>query len=177
MDIYFYILLIAGTVFLIIFSYWASIKDKRYHGIFRFFSFESLFILILLNYHYWFVNPFGILQIFSWIFLLSSTTIAVIGFYLLKYVGKPKGKIENTSNLITISLYKYIRHPLYLSLILLGFGIFFKHIDIIQIILLAINLVSIVLTAKIEEKELINKFGTEYKEYINKTKMFIPYLF
>jgi protein-S-isoprenylcysteine O-methyltransferase Ste14 len=109
-------------------------------------------------------------------FLVSSTIIASIGFYLLKYVGKPKGKIENTSNLITVSLYKYIRHPLYLSLILFSFGAFFKHIDIFQSILLILNIISLILTAKVEEKELINKFGNEYKEYINKTKMFIPYV-
>jgi protein-S-isoprenylcysteine O-methyltransferase Ste14 len=39
-----------------------------------------------------------------------------------------------------------------------------------------INLVAVYLTAKIEEKEMIARFGRDYIEYIQETKMFLPYL-
>jgi len=171
------IVIILGTIGIIYYSWWVSLKDKRYHGIYRFFSFESIFILILLNITYWFKNPLSIFQIISWIFLFSSIIIALYGFYLLKNLDKPENKMENTTRLINSGLYKYIRHPLYLSLILLGFGALLKNIDYITVILTIINIFALICTAKVEEKEMINQFGNEYNEYINKTKMFIPYIF
>jgi protein-S-isoprenylcysteine O-methyltransferase Ste14 len=170
------VVLIVGTLGLIYISWIGSIKAKRYHGIYRFFSFESIFILVLLNYPAWFRDPLSLIQIISWIFLLSSIFCAFFGFYLLYKKGKPEGQIENTANLVTSGLYKYIRHPLYLSLMLVGFGILLKNIEFIQIILASINIVSLVFTAKVEEKEMTKKFGNEYLDYMKKTKMFFPYI-
>ena len=167
---------IFGTIVIGYFSWWASLKDKRYHGIYRFFSFESIFILILLNIPFWFKNSLSIPQIISWILLLLSILIASYGFYLLKNLGRPDGKMENTTLLITSGLYKYIRHPLYLSLLLLGFGALLKNIDYFKIMLMIINILALIGTAKVEEKEMINKFGDDYKKYMCKTKMFIPYI-
>jgi protein-S-isoprenylcysteine O-methyltransferase Ste14 len=45
-----------------------------------------------------------------------------------------------------------------------------------QIVLGIINLVAVYITARIEENEMISKFGEEYKSYMTETKMFIPYL-
>jgi protein-S-isoprenylcysteine O-methyltransferase Ste14 len=36
--------------------------------------------------------------------------------------------------------------------------------------------VSLILTAKLEERENLSKFGDEYVAYMEKTKMFVPYL-
>lgn len=165
---------IIGTLGIIFLSWWASIRERRYHGIYRFFSFESIFFLILLNHPYWFKNPFSWHQILSWIFLVSSTILAFCGFFQLKKRGKPEGQFEDTTTLVTTGLYKYIRHPLYLSLLFVGFGAFFKHFDYIQIILMATNIIALILTAKVEEKEMIKKFGNEYMEYMKTTRMFIP---
>jgi len=171
------IIFIIGTIGIILFSWWASLKDKRYHGIFRFFSFESIFLLVLLNYSRWFHNPLSLRQIFSWTLLLASLILALLGFYLLYKVGKPEDKVENTTQLITGGLYKYIRHPLYCSLLLGGFGVFLKKPSYIGIILCVINLVAIQLTALTEEKEMVKKFGTDYSDYMAKTKRFIPFIF
>ncbi|MCK4465123.1 MAG: isoprenylcysteine carboxylmethyltransferase family protein [Bacteroidales bacterium] len=171
------VVLILGTLSLIYISWIGSLKPKRYHGIYRFFSFESIFILVLLNYPVWFKDPLSLNQIISWILLLSSIFCAFFGFYLLYEKGKPEGQIENTANLVTSGMYKYIRHPLYLSLMLVGFGILLKNIGFTQIILASINIVFLVFTAKVEEKEMIKKFGNEYLDYMKKTKMFFPYIF
>jgi len=171
------VVLIFGTIGFIYLSWIVSLKEKRYHGIYRFFSFESIFILVLLNYPNWFRDPLSLIQIISWIFLISSIICAFFGFYLLYKRGKPEGQIENTTNLVTTGLYKYIRHPLYLSLMLGGFGVLLKDIGYTQIFLAFINFISLVFTAKVEEKEMIKKFGAEYVDYIKKTKMFFPYIF
>jgi protein-S-isoprenylcysteine O-methyltransferase Ste14 len=170
------IALITGTVCILIFSWFLSIKYKRYHGIARFFAFESVFILVLLNYKVWFTNPFSIHQIFSWILLILSAYVVIDGYLLLKRKGKPDSNFENTSQLVTSGVYGYIRHPLYLSVFLLGTGVMLKDMGKIQLLLGMANLVAVWITATIEENEMITKFGNEYKEYMKKTKMFIPFV-
>jgi len=44
----------AGSLFLS----WGSLRDFRSHGFFRFFAFESILGLFLLNVTYWFRDPF-----------------------------------------------------------------------------------------------------------------------
>jgi protein-S-isoprenylcysteine O-methyltransferase Ste14 len=172
-----YTILIIGTIVIILFSWFLSIKQGRYHGIARFFSFESIFVLILLNYNIWFKTPFSFLQITSWLLLLLSLYTAVTGFLLLSKIGKPDKNFENTSVLVKESLYKYIRHPLYLSLFLLGTGVMIKDPGLTNLAFGVLNLAAIYITARIEEKEMISKFGNEYLEYMKDTKMFIPYIF
>jgi protein-S-isoprenylcysteine O-methyltransferase Ste14 len=171
-----YIVLVSGTIFILLFSWFLSIKYKRYHGIARFFSFESVFILALLNYKMWFINPLSMLQVVSWIFLLLSAYIVIEGYLLLKRKGKPSTNFENTSLLVRSGIYGYIRHPLYLSVFLLGTGVMLKNPGPEQLVLGAINLVALWITARIEEGEMVEKFGDEYRIYMKETKMFIPYI-
>jgi protein-S-isoprenylcysteine O-methyltransferase Ste14 len=168
--------LITGTILILLFSWFLSIKDKRYHGIARFFSFESIFILGLLNLQIWFKDPFSTLQIISWFLLCFSLYPAIAGFLILRKIGKPGSNFENTSVLVKKGLYRYIRHPLYLSLFIFGTGIMLKDPGPAQVILGFINLIAVFLTSKIEEKEMIVRFGQEYQDYMRETKMFIPFL-
>ncbi|MBK8882335.1 MAG: isoprenylcysteine carboxylmethyltransferase family protein [Bacteroidales bacterium] len=171
-----YYTLSAGTLFIILFSWFLSIKFKRYHGIARFFAFESIFILVLLNYKVWFSEPFSIPQIISWLLLILSAYIAVAGYITLKRKGLPDNNFENTSVLVRSGLYHFIRHPLYLSVFMLGTGVMIKQMGILQLCLGTVNLVAIYITARIEEKEMIARFGDDYKEYMKETRMFIPFV-
>jgi protein-S-isoprenylcysteine O-methyltransferase Ste14 len=166
----------AGTLFIILFSWFLSIKYKRYHGIARFFAFESVFILVMLNYKVWFRSPFSPGQIVSWFFLTLSAWIAVSGYLTLKRKGKPEINFENTSVLVKSNLYKYIRHPLYLSIFLFGTGVLLKNPGKYQLVLGIVNLLSIWFTARMEENEMIARFGQEYRDYMQETRMFIPFI-
>jgi len=171
-----YIVLSVGTIVLVIFSWYFSIKDKRYHGISRFFSFESTFILFIMNWRAWFLDPFSWNQIIAWILLFSSIYPVVAGYLLLKRKGKSEKSLENTTILIKSGIYHYIRHPLYCSLLLLGTGIMFKDPGTLQLIAGAVNIIALFFTAKIEEKEMLVRFGDQYVDYMKETKMFIPYI-
>lgn len=171
-----YFVIICGTILIILFSWFLSIKYKRYHGIVRFFAFESIFILVLLNYKVWFVTPFSFLQIVSWILLILSLYVVFAGYMLLKRQGKPEINFENTSVLVKSGIYRLIRHPLYLSVFLLGTGVMLKDPGRIQLVLGTVNLVAVYFTALIEEGEMIAKFGDEYKVYMKETRMFIPFV-
>jgi protein-S-isoprenylcysteine O-methyltransferase Ste14 len=168
--------IISGTILIILFSWFLSVKHKRYHGIARFFAFESIFILFLLNYRVWFTDPLSPHQIVSWLLLTLSIYPVTAGYILLKRIGKPDSNFENTSVLVNSGIYHYIRHPLYLSIFLLGTGIMLKNPGAVQLILGAINLIAIFLTALIEEREMIARFRDEYRGYMKETKMFIPFV-
>jgi protein-S-isoprenylcysteine O-methyltransferase Ste14 len=156
---------------------WPSLRDRRTHGFYRFFALESILILILLNVPHWFRDPFSTRQIASWALLMLSLVLAVHGFHLLQVVGKPEGHIENTSTLVTTGAYRFIRHPLYSSLLLLSWGAFLKDPSAVGFVLAAIALGSLVATARVEERENLARFGPAYAAYIERTKMFIPFLF
>jgi protein-S-isoprenylcysteine O-methyltransferase Ste14 len=164
---------------------WSSLKSLRFHGFYRFFAFESILILVLLNVNYWFVKPFGLYQIISWILLTICTFMAAYGFITLQKLGKPDKKrddpsikgVERTTALVTTGAYNYIRHPLYSSLIYGAWGVFFKQMSALTFALAVIIVVFTTLTAKIEESENISFFGEAYRDYMKRTKMFIPFIF
>ncbi len=156
---------------------WDSLRSLRSHGFFRFFAFESLLVLILLNLGHWFRDPFSARQIASWLLLLTSLSLAVHGFHLLRIIGKPEGEIENTTTLVMLGAYKYIRHPLYASLLLLGWGAFFKDPSLPGGVLILAACAFLTATARVEEAENLGKFGADYAAYMGTTKMFIPFLF
>jgi protein-S-isoprenylcysteine O-methyltransferase Ste14 len=173
MNIY---VLVTGTVVIILFSWFLSLRFGRYHGISRFFAFESIFILLMLNWRYWFLEPFSAIHLLSWCFLILSIYPAVAGYLLLKRKGEPTVNFENTSVLVKSGIYSLIRHPLYLSVFLFGTGVMLKNPGRLQISLGIVNLIAVYITARIEESEMISRFGNDYRGYMKETKMFIPYI-
>jgi protein-S-isoprenylcysteine O-methyltransferase Ste14 len=164
----------------------ASLRAPRSHGFYRFFTWECTLILFLFNVDFWFVQPFAWNQIIAWIFLFSALLPLAFGVGALKTRGKPvtnrEGDLsllafEKTTQLVTSGVYKYIRHPLYSSLLLLTWGIFFKHLSAAGIALAIAATVFLVFTAKADESECIQFFGAEYRDYRKQTKRFIPFLF
>jgi protein-S-isoprenylcysteine O-methyltransferase Ste14 len=167
---------ITGTVVIISFSWFYSVKHGRYHGIPRFFAFESIFLLVLLNIKIWFHDPLSLNQIISWLLLILSVYFGLAGFILLKGNGKSNRNFEETTVLVKSGVYSLIRHPLYFSLFLLGTGVMMKNPGIPAVTLSVVNLIAVWITAQTEEKEMIIKFGEQYKEYMKETKMFIPFI-
>lgn len=171
-----YFTIAAGTIIIALFSWSYSVKHGRHHGIPRFFSFESIFILLVLNIKVWFHDPISPFQLISWIFLIVSAYFGIAGFILLLNRGKPEKNFENTTVLVKTGLYKYIRHPLYSSLLFIGTGIMLKDPASLQVALGVINIIALWFTATTEEKEMVRKFGEDYSAYMKETKMFIPYV-
>jgi protein-S-isoprenylcysteine O-methyltransferase Ste14 len=168
-------ILIILTIGLVIWS-WKSFRDRKAHGFYRFFAFESILALLVINAVYWFIDPFSIIQIVSWILLLGSLVMAVLGFYLLHNVGKPVQGIEDTTVLVRTGIYKYIRHPLYSSLILVAWGIMLKDVSWLSLALVLLATLFSVATAMVEEKENLQRFGDEYANYMKSTKRFLPFI-
>ena len=143
----------------------------------RFLAFESILSLIFLNARDWFLDPFSWRQLLSWFFLFTSLILAGWGFILIKTRGNPSGDFEDTTKLITTGLYRYIRHPLYGSLITFGLGTFLKDPSWAGAGLVMTTILGAVLTARIEERHNLERFGEKYEEYMKKTKRFIPFIY
>jgi protein-S-isoprenylcysteine O-methyltransferase Ste14 len=162
-----------------------TLFDFRSHGFYRFFSWECIIWLFISNYTFWFVDPFSTRQIFSWIFLFWSAYVVIAGVILLKKAGKPVEsrndtmlyKFEKTSELVDHGIYRFIRHPLYSSLLFLTWGIFLKHTTVLLLIVALLSTAFLYLTAIFDEKECTAYFGEKYIDYMKRSKRFIPFIF
>ncbi|MFL7814020.1 MAG: methyltransferase family protein [Anaerolineales bacterium] len=143
----------------------------------RFLAFESILSLLFLNARGWFTDPFAIHQVISWVLLCGSAVLAGHGFWLIKSQGQPAGDLEDTTELITSGAYRYIRHPLYASLILLALGAYFKDPSALGAFLASTAGLGAFLTARTEERFNLERFGDPYREYMGRTKRFIPFIF
>jgi len=169
-------MLLGLFVFLSVLLLAFTLSRPHRHRFYRFFAFECLLGLVILNAESWFKRPFSLLQLVSWVFLVSSLILALHGFRLLRKLGAPDDDIEDTTRLVTVGAYRYIRHPLYASLNLLGAGAFLKRPAFIGFLLLLALLVFLFATARMEEQGNLRRFGDAYRQYMEKTKMFIPFL-
>ena len=178
------VLFVISSIFIFFISR-RSLLNFKVHGFYRFFVFEFTLALVLINIPYWFTNPASLQQIISWCLLLISIYLLVQSVLFLKKFGASKKRegeatnyeFENTANLVKVGVYRYIRHPMYGSLLFLALGAMLKDITLFSVLLCIAVKIFLVLTAKIEEKENLKFFGSEYEDYMKKTKMYIPYIF
>lgn len=137
------------------------------------------------NYKYWFVDPFSLNQLISWILLFYSAYLVIAGAVLIKKVGKPNPDrdeknlfgFEKTTELVDTGVFKQIRHPLYASLIFISWAIYLKFPTFPLFLIALISTNFLYFTSRFDEMECINYFGLKYKEYMTRTKMFIPFIF
>jgi len=164
----------------------ASLRAPRSHGFYRFFAWECILALFLLNIDVWFQTPFAWYQLVSWFLLLTCLVPLILGVRALTSRGKPVAQreaepqllaFEKTSSLVTGGIYHYIRHPLYSSLLFLTWGIFFKALTWPGLLLAVAATLFLFATAKADEAECLRFFGTLYQEYMKRSKRFVPFLF
>ncbi|OGO48549.1 MAG: hypothetical protein A2Z30_02380 [Chloroflexi bacterium RBG_16_64_43] len=158
-------------------SFWRVVRHGRTHALPRLVAFEAILGLILANVPTWFSNPLALRQIVSWVLLASSGLLALHGFSLLRMHGGTSAGIETTTVIVRRGAYRYIRHPLYLSLILFALGVYLKSPGWLAGALLGLAVSGLLVTATVEERENESKFGERYREYMRVTKKFVPFVF
>ena len=165
---------------------WRSLRDLRSHGFYRFFAFELLSALILLNAPMWFRDWLSARQLVSWLLGAASIGLAIEGFRLLRLIGRPTPTaphstnlpFENSTTLVTVGVYRLIRHPLYASLLALVWCAYLKNPLPISGIVLALGASGfLIATAIAEERENLMSFGAAYAAYMKRTRRFVPLLF
>lgn len=86
-------------------------------------------------------------------------------------------QIKKDHELIIKGIYEYIRHPIYLAIILMLVGIELVVGSHLWIAALMITSYVMINWANREEKLLTNHFGQKYKNYMKKTKKLIPFIY
>jgi len=103
------------------------------------------------------------------VFLLGSLLMVYVTYYLRSgFLGEVE---PNLDHLVTAGPYRWCRHPLYLSflLIILGLDLMFgSPAGILVTLLLALP--SIIYRARLEEKALADRFGEEWEAYKERTR-------
>ncbi len=169
-------------------KYWvkqtSSILHANYRILYNVISILGLIILLLYTFRHP-VSLFNAPYLSSFIgFTLmgSGTFILVVSFMtfdIKEFIGFAPKKDIPTENgkLIITGIYQYVRHPLYLGVILLVMGAFILFPYIKVLLASVIIIVYILIGSKLEEIKLIDEFGEEYLEYKKKVKSLIPFIF
>ena len=164
----------------------ASISRPSSHGFIRFFVWELILAMLYLNAAVWFEEPFSWHQIVSWILLAGSLVPLVLGISALRSHGKvdaskrPESELlgfERTTSLVQQGIFRHVRHPMYSSLLLLAWGVFFKRPTVLTAMLAALATGGVTLMARRDEAECQRVFGESYQRYMERTKRFLPLLF
>ena len=150
---------------------------SRSYRFFRLLAFEALLLLVYVNSPSWFFAPFSPQQVISWILLLGSIALAIPGFWMLHKYGQPTNGIETTTQLVDSGVFRYIRHPLYTSLLLFGWGVFFKHPTWTAAGIALGATAFLMATTVYEEEENLGRFGEVYVDYQKRTWRMIPFMF
>lgn len=114
------------------------------------------------------------------LFGLGIGILCVAGIYwLFSSIGAgitPVSATRKDHKLVTQGIYRWVRHPLYTigSSLFLSFGLVADNWFIA--LLGALAFIAMAIRTSKEEASLIEKFGDEYREYMNRTGKFIPKL-
>jgi len=84
--------------------------------------------------------------------------------------------IKESCELVTHGIYSYVRHPMYLSVLTMMFGVLLLYFSAYEIILYLL-LVVVMLTKLFYEESLWQCHTQEYETYKKQTKRLIPFIF
>jgi len=122
------------------------------------------------------VFRFSVLSVSGLILFVVGVGIRLAGKRALGKYYSYGLRVLPDHKLVTSGIYKYVRHPISLAVLVYGPGIplIFSSLYGFLITLALSPLVLYRIT--IEERMLIQKFGDEYRDYIKRTKKIIPFL-
>ncbi len=104
---------------------------------------------------------------------------AILGLWAIKHNSLDNFNIQpvlkKNAKLVTTGAYRYIRHPMYLSVILMGLGLLVANFSFLQFVLFVVLTVVLFLKAKREEM-LWQECSAEYCEYKKRTKLIVPFI-
>lgn len=103
----------------------------------------------------------------------AGTAISLSGLVLIAMGWL---RIHRANGLVTIGIYRYIRHPQYTGIFLFTLGWILHWPSIVTLILWPVLIGAYVWLAKQEEKQFVEEAGVGYIEYAKQTKRFIPFV-
>lgn len=112
--------------------------------------------------------------------------VIIIGGLALNYYGikslklyrwnsRPKFGLESEDKVIKTGIYSKLRHPTYFGQIIVFYGVLVYYPCIYFLFIAVVyNIYMAFIHAKLEEKELVKIYGSEYSDYMKVVNGFIP---
>ena len=144
------------SLFIFTWAYGGAVLDNLYN-----------FLAMVISYDAFVTLFFGVLLPVSNMIIMIGMALIVFGW---SKIYRAKGQ------LVTKSIYKYIRHPQYLGFLLITLGMIVLWPVITTIIMWPFLFLLYRSLAKKEEKRMEEIFGEEYLKYKSEVPMFIPRL-
>ena len=120
----------------------------------------------------------GLPEIVRWVGFSASVVICVFLLWVFKTIGKAGAKhviVSEDMKLITTGPYSRVRHPMYTGFIAYSITWFLitDHWGVSALFLAAMLFIVFIRTPE-EEKALIEQFGDEYRQYMERTGRYLP---
>jgi len=124
-----------------------------------------------------FESKFFTARIIGLIMFIVFSWLQVLAYKSLKNSYAQEVVIMKDHKLITVGIYKFIRHPQYLSQLLsdLGAGIALLSYIVVPVVVL-IEIPLFIMRAVLEDKLLQKHFGEEYSAYKKRSGFIIPFV-
>jgi protein-S-isoprenylcysteine O-methyltransferase Ste14 len=103
--------------------------------------------------------------------LIISGYMAVTGLLIVF------SKKAQSQGVIRKGVFRFVRHPIYLSEIILYLGLLLLNLSLASAIVWVIAMFFLHHMSRYEEKLLLDKFGDEYKQYMKEVPMWFPRLY
>lgn len=105
-------------------------------------------------------------------FFLGILAILNMGVGNFKVTPVPK----SDARFVATGIYEWVRHPMYFAQLLVVAALVIEYFTWIRLFVLAILCINLLFKIRFEENKLIIHFP-EYKEYMQKSWRFLPYVF
>jgi protein-S-isoprenylcysteine O-methyltransferase Ste14 len=100
--------------------------------------------------------------------LIPALFFICFGLYLITKSHKAIfGKTTDKPTLINEGVYSWVRHPMYLGILLLCLGFFFMSLSLLSLGILIVLFILYDKMAAYEEKDLVKILGNDYSKYQN----------
>lgn len=110
--------------------------------------------------------------------MIIGFPILIISGIFAKYgLGIIFGEVRKKPEIIEKSVFKIVRHPIYLGSILLYLGLTILTCSIASAVVWIIIVIFYYYISRYEEKLLLKEFGADYKSYMERVPMLIPLKF
>ncbi len=115
--------------------------------------------------------------------LFSGIVISILGFLLNRWARLHLGHLffegeefQSSHYLVNTGPYRFVRHPIYVSIMLISLGILVINSSIFMLFLFAYSIFDFTRAARRDEKILLSNLP-EYKNYMERTPRFFPKIF
>lgn len=166
------IFLVAGAIERVKYTFFTSNAKKVGHVYYRW-TFIALFSIYILIVSSSVAEYFLIIKTVNAFISMSGFIIFLVGVLLRRISGKNLGRnwsfhveIKENHELITTGIYKYLKHPYYLGVILELSGVCMISNSFYSLLLVFfVQLPLLAVRIFLEEKTLVSRFGDKYERY------------